>query len=64
MGRDGLSGGFQMLNIIIGENSIGKTVILKERLKELGVVNVSTNLVDDANTDLDIDLNKVERDST
>lgn len=53
-----------MLNIIIGENSIGKTVILKERLKELGVVNVSTNLVDDANTDLDIDLNKVERDST
>lgn len=50
-----------MLNIIIGENSIGKTVILKERLKELGVVNVSTNLVDDVNTDLDIDLNKVER---
>lgn len=53
-----------MLNIIIGENSIRKTVILKERLKELEVVNVSTNLVDDANTDLDIDLNKVERDST
>jgi hypothetical protein len=50
-----------MLNIIIGENSIGKTVVLKERLKELGVVNVSTNLVDDINTDLDIDLNKVER---